>query len=212
MKKITDGASALEKTYKGVEYLNGELSKVEEVVGSISTIAKQTNLLALNAAIEVARAGEAGRGFAVVADEVRKLAEESKTITSRIVATIRKLVEDIKKVGVELEGSTKSVQEVKQLSGEIFSVFSGISERVREISNNLQSVAALSEEQSASSEEINSGINVFRSLLGSMEELVSRLKAMAGSFEHSERQFESFSDYLNQTARTLRAQVEKYRF
>ena len=65
------------------------MSRITELVGTISGIAGQTNLLALNAAIEAARAGDQGRGFAVVADEVRDLAERTSEATQRIAEIAR---------------------------------------------------------------------------------------------------------------------------
>ncbi len=45
--------------------IQGNFTKLTQIVAAIQGIATQTNLLALNAAIEAARAGEAGPRFAV---------------------------------------------------------------------------------------------------------------------------------------------------
>ena len=68
------------------------VSKINELVQTISEFSEQTNLLALNASIEAARAGEAGKGFAVVASEIGNLAGQTQVSAD----DIKKMVEESK--------------------------------------------------------------------------------------------------------------------
>ncbi|MFC4735179.1 methyl-accepting chemotaxis protein [Bacillus daqingensis] len=93
---MTQGASRIEE-------MKRISSSISDMTRQIESIAEQTNLLALNASIEAARAGEAGKGFAVVADEVRKLAENSKSITSSIMALASESSENTDQLVASLE-------------------------------------------------------------------------------------------------------------
>jgi len=94
----------------------------------IREIANQTNMLGLNAAIEASRAGEMGRGFSVVADEVRKLALNSAHATENI---------------------ESSLQGMKGLIDQIL-------EHISQMTTMTHAQAALTEQLSASMEDVNS--------------------------------------------------------
>lgn len=67
------------------------MTQVQRVTAGIDSIARTTNMLALNAAIEAERAGVAGRTFAVVAAEVKKLAQDTRSATEEVSATVASL-------------------------------------------------------------------------------------------------------------------------
>jgi methyl-accepting chemotaxis protein len=113
------------------------VKQIGDVAGSIETIAKQTRLLSLNAGIEAARAGEAGRGFAVVAAEVKNLADQTRTATDRITASVRALSEQISGLVAESGDSNKhavkAATSVEQVNGVIIRSHDAFSTVGREI-------------------------------------------------------------------------------
>ncbi|WP_374288766.1 methyl-accepting chemotaxis protein [Desulfovibrio desulfuricans] len=138
--------------------LNEHAQAISRIMNVISDIADQTNLLALNAAIEAARAGEAGRGFAVVADEVRKLAEKTMASTNDVGNAIKAIQQSTAKSVGSMDNALEQVE-----TATTFANKSG--EALREIVNNalstadqVRAIATASEEQSATSEEINKSI------------------------------------------------------
>ena len=178
-KTANEGGAVVNKTIEGMNRIEEvvrrsaetvqELGKSSDQIGDIAQviddIADQTNLLALNAAIEAARAGEQGRGFAVVADEVRKLAERTTKATKEIAEMIKRIQSDT--YGA-VDSMAKGKEEVEQ--GKQFALKAGDS--LKEIINGANSVvdlvvqvAAASEEQSSTAEEISKNIEAINNVI-----------------------------------------------
>lgn len=165
MENIQKSIIQLEDSVGHVGDSTAEITKFVEI---IRDIASQTNLLSLNAAIEAARAGEAGKGFAVVAEEIRNLAETSAGAVDKIATItgdINTLVDDaVDKTRI----SAKNINDSDELIETAYTTFQNIYETIGETNELVQemisnvnkvdevatSVAAITEEQSASAEEI----------------------------------------------------------
>ncbi|UXI02974.1 methyl-accepting chemotaxis protein [Photobacterium sp. TY1-4] len=116
--KMGELASQMADANEGIQALNAQSQKINELVSSIDGIANQTNLLALNAAIEAARAGEQGRGFAVVADEVRLLASRTSQTTEEIMAVVSENLKLTENAVQMIEQGLAQASEALELSKE----------------------------------------------------------------------------------------------
>ncbi len=156
MNKISNVVNQAVKT---VEELGKSSEKIGEIIKVINEIADQTNLLALNAAIEAARAGEHGRGFAVVADEVRKLAERTTSATTEISGMIGKIQNDTANAVSSINSGTEEVGRGKELTKKAGESLEKINSATLNVIKLVTEVAAVSEEQSATSEQISRSID-----------------------------------------------------
>ena len=199
---IQDMELLFKKSEESGEKLQDLVSSVEQIsgfVGVITSIADQTNLLALNAAIEAARAGEAGRGFAVVAEEVRKLAEES----GRAASSVRGLIDTLQTGAREtMDSSTQSSElltaTMKKADGAKESLSDAMSQ-IDKANDRIQSIAAVAEEQAASSREIASGIDnstkTTVDILQSMEHIQTAADETTRVSEDMTKQADSLSGF-----------------
>ncbi len=178
--------------------LNVQSAKIGDIVKGINDIAGQTNLLALNAAIEAARAGEHGRGFAVVASEVRKLAENSQRSTEMIEEILGGILQKTKEASEQagkgeyaVNQSEKALTSLKgafedvvvnteNLSSEFVRIESMLSELTgtsANIADEAHSIASITQQNSASTEEV----------LASIEEQATRVQNIESQYAELER-------------------------
>lgn len=174
--KSREGSGLVLKTTQAITQLSGDISnaaemvsalnldsqKIESATEEIRAIADQTNLLALNAAIEAARAGESGRGFAVVADEVRKLAIHAQEATDQIQTVVSSIKQATTNINQTMENSRAQADECVNAAEGAASSIEEINDIVTQVTDKNMLIAAAAEQQSQTSDEINSSIQLIQ--------------------------------------------------
>lgn len=184
--------------------LKDNADNITQIVSIVSAIARQINLLALNASIEAARAGEAGKGFVVVAGEIKKLSEQTNNAVSQIndsltdfVSRIDLVVDDIDVQYAVLENENKQLTEAVESSSESNKQLKTVSELMVHTSKNLkeeadnisklfdgiQSLAAIAEENSASTEEASSNVTIYVEQINQLTDQIAVFESMIKNFQ-----------------------------
>ncbi len=208
MNDIEKAMEILEDVVGKVGDSTSEITKFVEVIGSI---ASQTNLLALNASIEAARAGEAGKGFAVVAGEISHLADTSteavseiSSITDGINSLVVETVEQTKKSAAAIQESVGLVADVGSTFDSIYDNINEASdivldmvEEVKHVDSVATNVAAITEEQSASTQLIL--------------DTATELSDLATSVSNNSTTVAEEAESMSRTAETLSEQMNGFK-
>ena len=173
--------------------LNAHAQSIDRIMGVISDIADQTNLLALNAAIEAARAGDAGRGFAVVADEVRKLAEKTMASTHDVGNAISAIQTSTAKSVEAMEVALRQVEVASEFAGQSGEALVHIVNSVELAADQVRAIATASEQQSATSDEINQTLVKINNISG---QTASAMDEAAKAVTDLTRQAQALSDLI----------------
>lgn len=195
---------------KSIEDVGTAAVKINEIIHTISEIAEETNLLSLNASIEAARAGEAGRGFAVVANQIKKLAETSSEAAdeiSQLIVSVGDLISDTVVKSQESMGEIKDSAGMVNVAMENFNhIYESISTtdaimkdmivKIKEVDDVATSVAAITEEQSASAEEIEAAtaemMNLAQNVAEESENVAEDAQQLTGDAAELKKQVEKF--------------------
>lgn len=207
MRDINESIQKLDQAIGKVGKASEEITKITGVIGNI---ADQTNLLSLNASIEAARAGEAGRGFAVVATEIGQLASTSsdavhdiETLVNEINGLVKDTVQQTEESVDNINHSSSLVENTLETFEQIFDNIEGVStlvqqmvEKVGKVDDVASNVAAISEEQAASSQEIlatsETMVEQADSITGNSESVSEGAKELAISAEELQEQVSKF--------------------
>lgn len=190
--------------------LQDQATKINEITGMVAAIAGQTNLLALNAAIEAARAGEQGRGFAVVAEEVRKLAEQSHQHSNSIASDLQVLMNIIsgvvtmieeeydilaaesRQLGEVVTSNSKHLGNIHNVADNIVDMIGKLEHEMtdlNEVYGKIESLAAISEENSAATEEVSASVHIYNEKLQDMMDKIREFKSVIQHFNEDVNQY-----------------------
>lgn len=184
--------------------LQDNAQNITQIVSIVSGIASQINLLALNASIEASRAGDAGRGFAVVADEVRKLSVETNEAVERINTGLSGFISDIDHLvsgidaqytvldsgstslgsAVSMSGESKdNLKEVSRLMIETSKHLKAEAGRISSLFDPIQNLAALGEENSASTQEANQSVTDYVEQIAELTRKIGIFNSLIQDFQ-----------------------------
>lgn len=184
--------------------LQDNAQNITQIVSIVSSIASQINLLALNASIEASRAGDAGRGFAVVADEVRKLSVETNHAVERINTGLGGFISDIDRLvgGIDtqysvLDSGSASLEKAVSTSAhskdnlkEVSNLMIATSEhlkgeagRISSLFDPIQNLAALGEENSASTQEASQSVTDYVEQIAELSNKIGVFNSLIQDFQ-----------------------------
>ncbi|WP_374079382.1 methyl-accepting chemotaxis protein [Bdellovibrio bacteriovorus] len=186
------GEKEIQSLIKSMTEISQSSKKIEEIIHVIDDIAFQTNLLALNAAVEAARAGEQGKGFAVVAEAVRALAQRSassaKDISSLIKESVSQIDEGSKiadESGTVLTNIVNSIKKVADLNNEIAAASAEQTTGIQQIGKAMNQLDQASQSNAASAEEIAATSGEISNLAVTAQNLTVELNSVIlGTTEH----------------------------
>lgn len=207
MQSIDNSVRQLQHAIDEVGSVSGEITNITRVIGDI---ADETNLLSLNASIEAARAGAAGKGFTVVASEIGKLAQTSMESVKHIDTLVLEIQTLIGDVIEQANSSVENINNSSALIGNAVTTYDSIFEnivvvgelaqqmiqKVDQVEDVARNVAAISEEQAASSQEI----------LGSSDILVEQADGLMTNSEIVAKE----SKELTTSAEALETQIRMF--
>ncbi len=163
VQQSTEAVRALVERMRGSSQVTHQVAEEAKRIGAaldlIQEITEQTHLLALNATIEAARAGEAGRGFSVVAEEVRVLADRTSAATGEIKTITASLQEGTRRAVTAMDESSEHATHSLTLADQSHDALGAIRAAVASMQQMSLQIASATEQQSATTEEINVNIN-----------------------------------------------------
>ncbi len=165
-KRMKQSNSIIMETIKSISSISKEILLIKD-------ISLQTNMLSLNASIEAARAGEAGKGFSVVAQEIRKLSDTTKQ-ASIIIDELSYNSQSNSQIATK--ALQKLVPEIAKSAELVMNIALASQEQqggVEAINTSIQQLTDITNENSASAEQMSSSAEELTAQAKQLKKLVS---------------------------------------
>ncbi|UQZ36903.1 hypothetical protein C2I18_27235 [Paenibacillus sp. PK3_47] len=190
--------------------LSSKSEHMNQIVSSITGFAEDSNLLSLNASLEAARAGEQGRGFLVVTAEMRRLSDHSRQAAREVSSILNDTVGDITEASALMHESIEETKRSNMSAHEVNTVFREIIDSVTSIMNQLLEASAVTEQMSASSEEVAATMNELSSAAESVSMMVNSVNSAASEQKGILSEVVQSSHNLKQVVAELRESVDSF--
>jgi len=162
------------------------LSRIDESIQLIDSIADHTKLIAFNAALEASSSGEAGSRFSIVASEIRRFADNVVESVAEIKEKIIELQEASQSLITEANNGSQAINVGYNRMVEQKEVFENIVNVSQNVANRSQQISSLSKQQELASaqvfkalKEISLGVNHFVSTTAMTSATVEKLNSMS---------------------------------
>jgi len=169
-----------------IRNLTEMLSRIDESIKLIDTIADHTKLIAFNAALEASSSGEAGTRFSVVAGEIRRFADNVVESAAEIKEKIAELNEASQNLLKEANQGSRAIDTGYKRIVEQKEVFENIVEVSQNVASRTQQISALSKQQEfaiaqvfSALKEISAGVSQFVSATTLTSTAIDKLNNMS---------------------------------
>jgi len=168
------------------------LSRIDEAVQLIDTIADHTKLIAFNAALEASSSGEAGLRFAVVAGEIRRFAANVVESAAEIKEKITQLQDASQLLITEANNGSRAIDAGYNRMVEQKAVFENIVDTSNNVAIRSRQITNLSKQQELASsqvfialKEISAGVKHFVSSTAMTSATAEKLNKMSDELKET---------------------------
>lgn len=210
IQKSKEEDEAVKEAEINIKDMDESSQKISVILDAVEQISDQTNLLALNASIEAARSGEYGRGFAVVAEEIRKLADESAKSTEQIKELISAIEDRSKKAVKSMEISKKIAGEQNNIVNEAGKIFKELSDNIKKLAGNIETIEALNRDMNLKKDAIVSMIGAIQESAEEISAVSQETSASYQEILFSVNQLKEHSQTLSNLAEELGVKVDRF--
>ena len=180
---IINGNHEMNQLCDVINQVENMSSDIQNIIGTIESIAFQINILSLNASVEAARVGEKGRGFAVVAEEVGNLAAKTTEASKQTAELIIDCLNKIKNVMTCADTTSKCLKDIVEDSEQISKAFKNISADTKEqadkssvIKHEISNISDVIQINSATAEETAAATHVLSEQADNLNQLISKFR------------------------------------